>query len=431
MHWEPFTLHHPDTGEEVHGGGIQYSFLLRAAKASLQVQGGRVALFNINWDGGLIGFGARSCTPIHVQVMNTNSTSAIAVGLIGYLPYLDVPKGYADEDNYKAASHHVLQTCIGKIVACIEARAGHGFRCTIGGETMLLFPRIGVMSLDTPERVKFFGLRSQASCPICRRRNGRSAARTCTFHCPQEVKRMFDIACAPNEETVGRAPKRRRKHARDRLLRHGLNYEKRCRITDNANITLVHIPQIGPRLFAGLARYERMHVYFIGYCGYLMELLIQCVKKNKYAQVKQIVKQCHQFRDPATGITHPRLPHLMKMTHLTAERRVRAIFYWAHVLGTSADVVHEECLRAPAQRAVATLQIILIAVRGHRAYTSDELDVIFKGVSTQFFSALEELAHFHYTTKYNNKRRRYNNNPAKYAEPRLFRKTNRSGRGGG
>jgi hypothetical protein len=387
--------------------------------------GGKVALFNINWDGGLIGFGARSCTPIHVQVMNTNSGSALAVGLIAYLPYLDVPKGYESQDNYKQACRYVLQTCIGKIVACIEARAGHGFRAVIGGEEMLLFPRIGVMSLDTPERVKYFGLRSQASCPICRRRNGRSCTRKATCHCPDEVRGMLDIACAPDEDTVGRARKRRRKQARERLLRHGIDYEKRCRITDHANISLVRIPRIGARLFAGLARYERMHVYFIGYCGYLMGLLIKCVKKNKYSQVKQIVRQCHHFRDPATGTTHPRLPHLMKMTHLTAERRVRAIFYWAHVLGTSADVVHEDCLRAPAQRAVVTLQIILIAVRGHRSYTQDELEIIFNGVAQQFFSALEELAQFHETNKYNKRRKKYNTNPEKYAEPRLFSKTNR------
>ena len=236
---------------------------------------------------------------------------------------------------------------------------------------------------------------------------------------------MFDVARAPDADTTGRQRKRRRKEVRERLLRHGLNHEKRCRITDHAKTCLVTIPHIGPRLFGGLARYERMHVYFIGYCGYLMDLLIQCVKKNKYGRVKQIVRQCNHFRDPVTGTTHPRLPHLMKMTHLTAERRVRAIFYWAHVLGTSADVIHEHSLRRPAQCVVATLQIILIAVRGHRAYTSEELEIVFKGVSRQFFSSLEQLAHIFETKKYIKRRKKYDNNPEKYAEPRLFRKTNR------
>ena len=47
-----------------------------------------------------------------------------------------------------------------------------------------------------------------------------------------------------------------------------------------------------------------------------------------------------------TGHTHPRLPTVLKMTHLTAERRVRALFYWAHVLGTKARM----CLRTSAYR---------------------------------------------------------------------------------
>ena len=70
---------------------------------------GKVALFNINWDSGITGFGARTCVPIHAQVMNTNSSSTLAVGLVGYLPYIAVPEGYRSHTNHKAARHHVLQ----------------------------------------------------------------------------------------------------------------------------------------------------------------------------------------------------------------------------------------------------------------------------------------------------------------------------------
>ena len=111
LHFQPQTLHHPETNEELYGGGIQYSKLMRAAYASLG-KPGRVALFNLNWDGGSAGFGSRSCTPIHVQVMNTNSSSTSAVGLVGYMPYIDVPEGYRQENNFINARHHVLQVCV-------------------------------------------------------------------------------------------------------------------------------------------------------------------------------------------------------------------------------------------------------------------------------------------------------------------------------
>ena len=81
------------------------------------------------------------------------------------------------------------------------------------------------------------------------------------------------------------------------------------------------------------------------------------------------------------------------MTHLTAERRVRAVFYWAHILGTSADVIIP-AMRIHATVAVSTLQLVLIAVRGHRAYTSAELNVIFRDVASEFFRSLETLSQF-------------------------------------
>ena len=221
-----------------------------------------------------------------------------------------------------------------------------------------------------------------------------------------------------------RPAQRARKRARQRLERHGLNYKHRCTLTDHVKHCLVDIASFGPRLFGGLARYERMHVYFINYCTYALDLLIKSVPKIQFRTVQETVQQCNQFRDPLTGVTHPRLPNLLKMTHLTAERRVRAIFYWAHVLGVQARVVYEP-IRHAAQRAVAYLQMILIAVRGHRAYTSGEWDVIFKGTGCQFFMALEEMAQFHDERDYDNRLRAHRRDPDRNVEPQHFARTRR------
>ena len=131
----------------------------------------------------------------------------------------------------------VLQTCIGHVLDSIEARGKHGFACTIGHRSMWFFPRIGAMSLDTPERVKYFGLANVSRCGICRRRKDRSAMRTATAHCVQEITNMYDAANAPDTNT--RAGQRHRKRARERLHRHGFDYKKRCRLTDHAGCCLV------------------------------------------------------------------------------------------------------------------------------------------------------------------------------------------------
>ena len=418
LYWKPQTMDHPVYHEPLYGADIQFGKLLRAAAEEAR---GNIVLFNINWDGGQCGFGSRSCVPIHVQVMNTNSSSTKGVGLVGYLPYICVPEGYRNQPNFLAARSHVLQTCIGKVLDSIEAHARHGFKCDIGGD-LLLYPRVGVMSLDTPERVKYFGLANYTCCAICRKRKGRSVTRRATLHNPDEIRRLYTVA---NNEDVHTLPRiRTRKRAREELRRHGFDYRKRCRLEDHAKMSLVHIPSVGPRLFGGLARCDRLHVYYINYCTYLMELLVQSVHRRGYVTVCQVVQQCHQFRDPRTGTTHPRLPNLLKMTHLTGERRVRAIFYWAHVLGLRADVI-DEPIRQASQRAVASLQLLLIALRGHRAYTSHELDFIFLQMGGQFFCALEEMSQFHEQKEYNNKLARHRRDPERNEAPLHFQRTAR------
>ena len=178
----------------------------------------------------------------------------------------------------------------------------------------------------------------------------------------------------------------------------------------------MNIPEYGDSLFAGLVRFERMHVYFIGYANYLLEVLVECVPKSKCLQVNNTVLECQQFRDPRSGRGFPRLQHLLKLTHLTAERRVMAVFYWAHVLGTRADVVYEPC-RVHAQSAVAALQLIIISTRGRRAYTSRELDIIFKEVGTQFFRQLEQLTKYIHDKRFNRQQADHERNPERHAAP--------------
>ena len=70
LKWVPHALYHPVTRERMYGAGIEHGNLLLNAYRSLTTAG-KVALFNVNWDGGQVGFGSRSCKPIHVQVTMT------------------------------------------------------------------------------------------------------------------------------------------------------------------------------------------------------------------------------------------------------------------------------------------------------------------------------------------------------------------------
>lgn len=215
------------------------------------------------------------------------------------------------------------------------------------------------------------------------------------------------------------------KNAIDKLRRYGFKPAHECLLTVYARYSLVHVPKFGPTPFAGLVQMERMHVYFIGYCSWATELLAQCVPRVHYPAVHAAVRLCHTFRDPITGATHPRLACVLKMTHLTAERRVRAIFYWAHVLGTTANVIVPG-LRVTAQVAVATLQVLLIATRGHRAYTEKELKFIFVDVGTQFFKSLETMTSYLDGNRLASERARHERDPIKHKAPVPFKRCKRS-----
>ena len=95
------------------------------------------------------------------------------------------------------------------------------------------------------------------------------------------------------------------------------------------------------------------------------------------------------------------------------------------MLGLAADVIVEPC-RVHAQCAVATLQLILIATRGHRAYSGPELDIIYKDVGSQFFVHLEAMAAYKEQTRLARERERHESNPARNRPPVPFARAKRS-----
>ena len=92
--------------------------------------------------------------------------------------------------------------------------------------------------------------------------------------------------------------------------------------------------------------------------------------------------------------------------------------------GTRAEVVIEPC-RLHAQVAVATLQLLLIGTRGRRAYTSCELDTIFKTVGTEFFKHLEQLTQHREQARYDKQQEDHLRDPDRHRAPVRWTKDTR------
>ena len=144
------------------------------------------------------------------------------------------------------------------------------------------------MSLDTKERVKYFGQRSDRSCGYCRLRNGRSTMRGSKRQDPDIMNLLFRWATmqANNRTTISQ-----RARARSTLLRHGWNYKRKCRLLQFARTCLVNVSQFTELPYGALCHFERMHTFFIAYCDYLVDLVVSLVRPEMKSKVKRVVFQ--------------------------------------------------------------------------------------------------------------------------------------------
>ena len=148
------------------------------------------------------------------------------------------------------------------------------------------------MSLDTKERVKYFGQRSDRACGYCRLRNGRSAMRGSKRQDPDIMKLMFRWATvqANTRTTISQ-----RSRARSTLLRHGWNYKRKCRLLQFARTCLVNVTQFPELPYGALCHFERMHTFFIAYCDYLVDLVVSLVRPEMKSKVKRVFKPVFVF----------------------------------------------------------------------------------------------------------------------------------------
>ena len=108
LHWDPKSLIDPRTQQPAYGAGIQHGLLFHSAAASIPA-GGKPAMISMSWDGGNTGYGHRSTTPICIQVMNVNSASQTGVGLLGYMPHVQVADALKQTRAAILARSHVQQ----------------------------------------------------------------------------------------------------------------------------------------------------------------------------------------------------------------------------------------------------------------------------------------------------------------------------------
>lgn len=365
LHWVP--REQLSGGDRLYGGGVQYGESFAAAYGSCP-EGAFPMLINLHWDG--TSAHGLPATPVVIGVCNLNTQSTDAHICVGYIPT-------CDRSNTEA-KFHIRQKCIGAILSVLEISARTGVTCRLRDHdgthrTRTLFPRLMAMTLDQPEAQLYFGLLNKTSCLDCRRRKGRSAHRSATFHDADTIKTLYNIVQDPNS-----AP-RHVTLARQRLTRHGFNPERRCTLPQICKHLLIVHPDC-QELFPNVGKRDRMHAAMIFLHRTVSELFQRLPLSSKQKRVldQRLIQISMNgcMRDENTGRSYRVQQSLFSDVNMSARDRVCAVFFIPHVLGHEARIIPNE-IRSDLLRAVAQAQQMLIAFTGHRSYSKRELEVIF------------------------------------------------------
>ena len=372
LHWVPVLQTRIATGERVYGGGVQHGTAFEEAFRSCP-QGTFPMLFNLHWDG--TGAHGLSATPIVVGVGNFNGQDVNAHFCITYMPHHSL-KLTAEEST--KVKFYTAQKCIRSILGVLETAALTGVECrlpTSGGSSkvLTLHPRLIAMTMDQPEQQLFFGQQNKTCCTRCRKRKGASSHRRCPQHDGHVISTLYNIFEDDAASNVTRTL------AGEKLTRHGFNPKRRCVLPQVCEHLLIRT-SVKFEIFPCLGYRDRMHAAIIFLHRTQMEVfqsmcLTTRTKLTLDARLLYVSSQCG-FRCGHTNRSIRVQKTLFSEANMSASDRICVLFLLPHVLGHTACVLPTD-LRDPVLQAVAYIQQVLIAMSNHRAYTKEELDVIF------------------------------------------------------
>ena len=247
------------------------------------------------------------------------------------------------------------------------------------------------MNFDQPEAQCFFGMQNKQSCSKCRRRRGRSAFRKRKRHDVADVSRLFVIANDPNSAHAILA--------REKLHRWGFNYARECCLNKICDKLLVRVPGTDD-IFPGVDYRDRMHGLLIYLHRTIFTALDDLIANSAHRRIldQRLAEVCKRHFKREGKCIKPQ-KSIFTDVGMTAVDKADVIFLLSHVLGPGPDDIIGDRVYMPLATAVAQAQRILIAVRGRRSYSKEELIDIFDKGFMLLFGALESVRQVSYERK--------------------------------
>jgi hypothetical protein len=130
------------------------------------------------------------------------------------------------------------------------------------------------------------------------------------------------------------------------------------------------------------------------------------------------------IRNPTTNRAYRVQKTMFHDANVTTVNRVSTLFLLPHAIGHQAELFHEDD-RDHVLCMIAQAQMMIIACRGHRSYTEDELRSVYEEGFIVFFRQVELLRGRAYERKFNYRMARHSKNPGNHARPKQYKRKSR------
>ena len=277
------------------------------------------------------------------------------------------------------------------------------------------------MNLDQVEAQAYFGMKNKTSCSKCKRRKGRSAHRANPAQSGVQVNRLYNIVEASTSTDYLRTI------ACEKLMRWGFNPTRRCLLPVVCFALLVKIEGMD-EVFAAVDFRDKLH----GLLGYLFRVFDRVFTNLK---IKGVTKKLLErrlvwvglhgcLRDPRTKRSYRVQRSLFNAANLGTVDKMCILFLLPHILGHDGAILPEN-VRDDILHAISLAQQMIIAVRGNRSYTEQELRQIFDKGFVDMFRHLERVNKINSDIDFATKMRRHRQDPTRHRPPKRFKKQKR------
>ena len=412
-------------GSPLYGRGVQVGLAFLEACRSCPT-GAFPMCFSLHWDGTT----SRRLTgvPICIGVANCNNMDKSTQFCLAYMPKLpNMGKTWTSTPAATQAKFHIRQQAVAAILRVMEAAAKRGVLCPMtnqNGEqvTLLLMPRLIAMNMDQPEAQLYFGLKNRTSCTTCVRRRGYSAMRRSKFQNGNVIQRLYAIVNDPATS------QRMCTCARKKLIRYGFHPDRRCLLPVVADKLLVRLPN-RQEVFPCVDLRDIMHglIIFIHRTVCIEGLnYVSWSTRQKNILDRRLADVCAQrpFRKTSDGRTYRTVDSLFSAVDMSAADKVCVLFFLPHVIGHEGLMVPAE-IREDLLNVVARAQLMLIACRGKREYTTSEFGQVFDEGYLHVFHAMERIFEAHHVGDYEARLQRNTQNPDRYQAPKQYKSNHR------